>query len=224
LSSADEILLGGQLIEPNGNITNIDQFKVSDDFDKGETVYFDYEICSVFAKAGDVPPFLEGFCPHGGPNDVYRGRKLASSKLDKLGTWGLVLIMGEQDNGGGFGDIVQKVYKALKSEIDDAIEAGIGALVGGVFGPLGSAIGAALAWAVGKLIEWLVSLFDNPDDLVAAKTWQLRLEHRTQSYIEGLSTDELPAPKGTWASPMKKLAFKGDGGSYEVRAHWRAFT
>ena len=227
---ADQILLGGQLIMPSGKIKTIDQFMVGSDFDEGDIKYFDYEMCNSLSGGGqvDLANFsyldLDSLCPHGSLDNVYRGRKLAEGNL-KTGTYGLVLVMGEQDSG-GFGDVLAKIYGALEEEIDAAIEAAsaiAGAAVGS-FIPipgLGTAIGAVLGWVAGKIIEWFLALFDNQDDLVAAKSWSVTFEKKTKEYIKGLSPDSLDVPNGHWASAMKKMQMKGDGGHYEARLHWR---
>jgi hypothetical protein len=227
---SDQILLGGQLILPDGKIKTIDQFKVSDDFNKGQIKYYDWEMCNALTGGGqvDLSNFsyldIDGLCPHGSTTDIYRGRKLAEASL-ATGTYGLVLVMGEQDSG-GFGDVLEKIYDALEEEIDAAIEAA-SATVGGVVGSfipipgLGTAVGAVIGWVVGKIIEWFLALFDNQDDLVAAKSWSVTFEKKTKDYVQGLSNDHLATPKGTWASAMKSMQMKGDGGHYEARLHWR---
>jgi hypothetical protein len=230
-SASDELLISGSLIERDGNIVKIDRIKY-EDFDEGETRYLDYEMCNAFAGNPGMIGLYDtlGQCPHGSADDVYRGRKLAESRLGGPGTWGLVLVLGEQDDG-GFNSMMSDIYKKLKTEVDalmqqvfNAAGEAVGAALSAYLGPLGEAIGVALAWALGKLFEWFMSLLDNKDDLIAAKTWSVQLEHRTQSYVKSLASDNLPSPKGTWASPMKKWTFKGEGGHYEVRLHWRAYA
>lgn len=228
---SDEILLAGQLVEPNGNIKKITRFKVHDDFDKGDTRHYDY------SKCGDLPPGTHPFgadlCPNGSPSDRYVGRKLVTSTidLDKVpwpATLGLNLIMGEEDSG-GFSDIVQDVYNALKGEIEAELLA-LGAAAGGALGSIfpglgtaiGAAIGAALTWLVGELFEWLFTLFD--DDLIQARSWIVQLPSPELVAIQALASDHLSAPAGVWASPMKKIKFRGDGGEFHARLHWRVIT
>jgi hypothetical protein len=232
---ADAILLSGQLIAPSGKIIEIAKFTAGDDFDKGDRRWFDWELCSGVEGTALVDQFEGlGMCPHGSAKDPFRGRKLASSKLEGPwpGSWTLILLMGEEDDG-GFGDLVEEFYAAMKKEIGEAIEAlgdaaagAIGGAIGGIAGswagPIGSAIGAVIGFVVGKVIEWFVGLFDNKDDLVAVESWTIELENATKAYIKGRSEDDLEAPKGVWASPMKKIDFVGDGGRYQARLHWRA--
>lgn len=237
LSDSDEILLGGQLVEPNGAIKKFDRFKVSDDADAGEKFRFDYQLCGQLPRA-KLPPGMQIMCPNGGPDDVHAGRKLVAAGLDPQlipfpSTHGLLLVMGEQDSG-GFNDLLQDIYDALRDEIAaelDAIGVTAGSALGGALGSIvpglgtaiGSAIGAALGWVLGEFIEWLVGLFNNKDDLIAAKHWTIQLPSPELSAIQSLG-QSLPAPSGVWASPLKKLTFRGDGGKYEAHVHWRVFT
>lgn len=222
---ADEILLGGQIVEPSGNLKKIDRFKVSDDFDKGEIRYYDYSLCGSIPRK-DLPPYLAAMCPNGDTSDRYAGRKLGSAVPAAQGpsTFALVLVMGEEDTGGGFVDMLGAVYDALKDEIEKELQ-DLGAKAGeAIGGALGEAAGQILAWAVSEIIEWISSLFDNKDDLVQARSWLVELQSKRMSHVEGLAADHLPSPAGTWASPMKKLKFRGDGGAYDARLHWRART
>lgn len=223
-SGSDEILLGGHLITPAGVIKSIDHFKVSDDFDTGEVKRYDYSQCRDFPA--DTPAFiLEAACPRGNPADPYEGRKLGATLLGLDKPWpatvGLVLVMGEEDPGGGFGAWMQDIYAALDDEIkqqlkDWGVEAGSAEA-----GEIGAAIGAALAYVVGEFLDWLVNLFDNPDDPIAARSWTTRFNNPEMSSIRATVGDPVPAPSGIIASSMKRLDFVGDGGKYEVRLHWR---
>lgn len=233
---SDEILLGGQLVEPNGNIKKLDRFKVSDDFDAGEIRYYDFNKCK------DIPPELlplvqNDLCPNGGPDDIYRGRKLVGSTIDLQkfpfpATFSLVTILGEEDEG-GFGDIIQDIYDALKGELDKAFEAAgvaaggmlggaLGSVVPGIGNAVGAAIGAALGWLLGEFIEWLTGLFE--DDLIQARHWTIQLASPEMAAIRALAGNPLPAPAGVVASPLKKLTYTGDDGKYEAHLHWRAFA
>ncbi len=239
-SESDEILLGGQLIEPNGAIKKIDRFKVSDDFDKGETRNYDYSQCGTIPR-DDLPEIVtSNNCPNGGPNDQYAGRKLVTSSLDleKVpwpSTLGLVLVMGEEDDTGGFGELLQDIYGAIKDEVEAEFKAAgltAGAALGGLFGSvipglgtaIGAAIGAALAWLLGEFIEWLVGVFNNEDDRIQVKTWTIQLPSPELAAIRAMVGEPLPSPAGTLASAMKRIDFTGDGGKYRARLHWRVST
>lgn len=224
-SGSDEILLGGNLITPGGVVKKIERFKVSDDFDEGEAVYYDYELCNAFPP-GQVPYFIK--CSNGSRSDVYRGRKLEATLLGDDIPWpatlGLVLVMGEEDPGGGFGVMLQDIYAALEDEIKKKLDE-LGAEAGEAMGgDIGAAVGAALAYVAGAFLDWLVSLFNNEDDLVASKDWTIQLATPELDNIRTLSSDNLAAPAGVWASPMKSLQFRGDGGRYDMRLHWRVNT
>ena len=224
---SDEILLGGHLILPNGEQRRIQKFKVSDTFDQGDAKHYDYDGCQIIPGMGEVMREQGIGCFNGGPNDLFAGRKLISSKLDGPfpATYGIVLLMGEEDTAGGFTEFLEDTYKALESEIDTAFKAAgvaVGTAVGSFLPGIGNVVGAAIAAALGELADWIVGLVNNKDDKIASRHWTLRLKKADRAYIKGLSDDNLPAPQGTWASPMKRLDFKGDGGFYRVRMHWRA--
>ena len=223
-SGSDEILLGGQLITPGGIVKQIDRFKVSDDFDTGEVKRYDFSQCRDFPP--NTPDFLiEAKCPRGNPNDPYEGRKLGATLLGPDRPWpatvGLVLIMGEEDPGGGFGAWMQDVYAALDDEVKKKLNE-LGVEAGTALGDdLGAAIGAALAYVVGEFLDWLVNLFDNADDPIAAKSWTTQFNNPEMSSIRATVGDPVPTPNGIIGSSMKRLDFVGDGGKYEVRLHWR---
>jgi len=223
LSASDEILLSGQLIQRDGTIVKLDKWKW-ENFDAGEARYMDYELCkSLDPKMAKAYKDVGLGCTNGSANDVYAGRKIAETKLSGPGTYSIVLIMGEEDDG-GFGDMVNDLYKSVKEEIDAALMS-VGVVIGAALsvylGPLGEVIGMAIGYALTELVEWFVGLFENDDDIIKAKSWSVKFDQRTKSYVKGLATDNLPAPKNVWASPMKKLTFKGDGGHYDMRLHWR---
>jgi hypothetical protein len=224
LEGSDEIVLGGQLVTPTGKIKNIAEFRTKDEFDEGQSKFYDWEVCDILTAGGtiDVPSFASDACPHGSADNVYRGFTLASANLAK-GTYTLVLLMGELDDG-GFADILEDVYGALEDEVNAAIEAAggaVGAAFGSIIPGLGTAIGAVLGWIAAKIIEWFLDLFDNDDDLVASKSWQVSFDKKTVDYVKSITPNHLPTPNGTRASEMKKLTYTGDGGQYEVRLHWR---
>ncbi|MEZ4449174.1 MAG: hypothetical protein R3B09_06815 [Nannocystaceae bacterium] len=226
-SGSDEILMGGHLITPGGVIKKIDRFKVSDDFDPGETRYYDYSRCGDLPRSS-LPSFLSAMCPNGGPDDKYAGRKLSATNLGVDLPWpatvGLSLIMAEEDPGGGFGRFLEDSYGAIRDELNQQIEEYGTQLGGAAADEMGEAIGAVIARLLSEFIDWLVSLFDNPDDPIASKSWIVQLPSPEMSVLRGLASDPLPSPAGTWASPMKKLHFNGDGGKYDVRLHWRVRT
>ena len=221
-SGSDEILLGGQLITPGGVVKQIDRFKISDDFDTNEVKRYDFHNC----KDPNFPEFLrKSTCPFGNPKDIYEGRKLGATLLGLDKPWpatiGLVLIMGEEDPGGGFGAWVEGIYDSIKDELQKQLDKwGVQAGTA-LAGELGAAIGAVLAQVVGDFLGWLVNLCDNPDDPIASNNWITKFNSPEMSSIRATVGDPLPAPSGIIASSPKRLDFVGDGGKYEVRMHWR---
>ncbi len=230
-SAHDEILISGNLVDRDGNVTKIDRIKYQG-FSSGECKYLDYEAgaSGLFAPICQAAGHVDNICPHGSVDDVYHGRKLIDSKLSGPGVWVVMLVLGEQDDG-GFTGWMSDLYKQLKAEVDKLVEEvlqavgeTIGAALSTYLGPLGEALGVAIGWALGKLYEWLTSLIGDPeDDILGAFSWTTQFDQRTQAYVKTMSSDPLPSPKGTWATSMKKFTYKSQGGHYEMRWHWRAF-
>jgi len=222
---SDEILMGGSIVTPGGVVKKIDAFKVSDGFDDGDNVIYDYRRCKVLPANTDKS-ILKMVCPHGDPNDVSAGRKLAFTRLNIDIPWpatiAVVLTMGEQDSG-GFNQMVQDAYKALEDEIQKKLNE-LGVQVGtAIGGELGAVIGAVLAAVVGEFIGWLVSLFDTKDDVITSQNWIVQLNSPEMSVIRQMSNEPQSAAPGIWASPLKKLTFSGNGGVYHAGVHWRVF-
>jgi hypothetical protein len=230
-SAHDEVLISGYVIDRDGTLTKIDRIKY-EGFSSGTKKYLDYEPCANLPKEyAELMQTYYGMCNHGAADDIYRGRKLVETKIGGPGTWGFVLVLGEQDDG-GFSGWMGDIYKKLKSEIDTLVEGvlhgvgdAVGAALSSYIGPLGYAIGEALGWALGKLYEWVASLIGDPsDDILGAISWSITLQQRAQSWVKNyVGSGALASPKGTCASSMKKSPFKSQGGHYEVRWHWRAY-
>lgn len=218
---ADELMLGGHVIEPNGNIVDIGSWLVYDDFDQGEVMVFDWSVCR------ERGPEYSAYCPNGSAKDPYAGRRLVSSKFpaNTPASWAFVLVAGEQDDG-GFGDLLNDFYAELKDEIDEAV-VGLGGAVGSVafswLGPIGSAIGAAIGAALSALFEWFMNLWDNQDDFIAARSRTFTFKHNTEKHL-AQHEGRLPGPKGVIVGEMNAFDMVGDGGSYRVRYHWRVFS
>lgn len=110
----------------------------------------------------------------------------------------------------------------MKDELEDAVnELGTqaGAAIGGAIGQL---IAGVIVWVVNELIDWLVTLFDNVDDPISTQSWIITLQDTTQATIDALTAGGLSTPAGITGSQMKLLNFRGDGGRFEARLHWRA--
>lgn len=191
---SDEILLGGHGIDPTGKIIKIPQWKVSNDFDKGETRWY---------------------TPH---------RKVVEYSLAAGNYWPkpyvITLAMGEED-GGGFYDILKSIWDKVGKEVSAAIGAAVGAAIGAAVGSSVPVIGTIIGAVVGALIGWLITLFDNPDDFVDLVSWTLWLGARHKPYFQSLGgltyqNDQFIAPPG-W------MKFRGDGGKYDAELYWKVW-
>ncbi|MBX7080372.1 MAG: hypothetical protein K1X88_14340 [Nannocystaceae bacterium] len=230
VSGADELLIGGTLLHRT-KVSTIDRIKY-EGFESGDKRYKDYEPCAAYSRdLVDSNPFLSDACPHGGPGDLYAGRKIIGADLEGPGTYALVLVVGEQDIGGGFTQLIADVYDALSREIQAALDdlgIAVGALLSTYLGPIGEFLGVVLGKALGAFFGWLINeVINNQDDYIGSWTWTIELTERTQSYLATRWDDPLPTPKGTWASDMKKFEFRGkdkDDGDYVLRLHFRAFA
>ena len=56
---------------------------------------------------------------------------------------------------------------------------------------------------------------------IAMRFWRLTFHDRSLAYARANAKDPLEAPKGVFASTMRKLSFVGDGGRYDAGMHWR---
>jgi hypothetical protein len=188
LSDSDEINIGGVRTDPFGHTKVIDEFVVSDDFDEGEVV-----------------------------NYAGLGHKLTGWELVTNQGWPIsyviTLAMAEKDDG-GFWAFLQKLWEKIKEKAEALIGAGIGAAVGGA---LGGVLGAIVGAVVGALIGWIISLFDNEDDIIGAIPVTLSLGAATKSYYDWAKLTSSEGLKTT-------LHFKGDGGYYRARLRYKVFT
>ena len=185
-NSSDEINIGGTKIEPNGDTHMIDQFVVSDDFDEGEKVGF-----------GGGRLFAEWNLVDGG-NDFPK-------------PYPLIMAMAEKDDGGFY-----KFLKELWNLIDEKVTAAIAGAIGAAIGALiGNVIGAIVGFIVGAFIGWLISLFDNQDDILGVKPLTLWLGAATRSYYEAVGLLKNPPN-------LFNIDFTGDGGHYRVWCYFRA--
>jgi hypothetical protein len=175
-------------------------------------------------KAGrDIYEGLNPPVCHGHMSDPYRGKVMVATKLDGPwpGTYGLVLLMVEEDYG-GFNNLLNDLYAAIKDELDAAINELGATAAEAIGGAIGNVIGAVVVWIVSELVEWIASLFDNVDDPLQAKSWIVELPDPTKETIDAKAAGGLVVPSGLRASKMKALTFTGDGGEFKARMHWRA--
>lgn len=233
-SSGDEILLGGFVTLSNGTVKPRAPWTVSTDFDQGETMPYPPSRRPVRWTSFK---FFETQFPQGN----ILGREAVDSihvPWPRLYSFGFV--MGERD-GGGFPAILQELVKALLDElapyVEEILAGAVGAAIGAALGaaaggPVGAAIGAVVGLIVGELVEWIFGLFrqlfDNPDDLLAERTYQLRLPSSKAEEIHKLpgTVSKLANGKTEFVGNSQVIRFEGGddsgGGIYDVEVFWKA--
>ena len=152
---SDEINLGAVKTTPSGDVSIIDQFEVSDDFDEGEKVTY---------------PGI--------------GRKLTGWNIVTSEPWphvyAIALAMAEKDDG-GFYKFLKELWDYVDDKVNALIAAGIGAAIGA---EVGGILGAVVGAVVGAIIGWLINLFDNEDDIVGTKVLTMTLASARKSYYD----------------------------------------
>lgn len=232
-SASDEILLGGFFALANGTVKQTGLWTVSEDFDKGETEPHPSKRPIRWAS---FKLFHTQFP---------KGNLLGKEPVDSVNIpWPRVytfgFIMGERDAGGGFPAIVTELVKALldkiapyvKKYLAAAIGTGIGAAVGSALGPIGTIIGSVVGAIVGQLVDWIFSIFkeifDDPDDVLAERTYLLNLSSSRAEEIHKLpgTVKKLPNGKTEFVSKSQTIRFVGGddsaGGIYDVEVFWKA--
>ena len=187
---SDEIAMGGAAVDTKGNTHIVGDFMVHDDFDKGDQV------------------------------DLGFGRTfftwdLATNPAGFPYVYGAVLAMAEKDSG-GFYKMLKEIWEVVSGEVRTLIAGAVGALIGSILGGPFAAFGAIVGAAIGVFIDWLISLLDNPDDLIRVKALTMTLTSTAKSYYDWA---KLTSPQG-WT---KTIRFKGDGGIYDVDVAYRVF-
>ncbi len=146
---SDEIDLGGIAVDETGDTSKISAFRVSSDFDTGETK--DFSPDKTLVQFGVV---------EGGENwpKVYR----------------VTLTMAERD-WGDFPSWIGKLYEKVKGRLKEYLSvaiAGVGGAIGGILGTLvGAVAGWVVGWIVDNVIGWVQSLWE--DDIIATHTFTL---------------------------------------------------
>jgi hypothetical protein len=184
---SDEINMGGTAVDPLGNTSMVNQFQVSDDFDEGEVV--DWGMGKVFTT-WNLATAPEGF-PY---------------------LYSAIIALAEKDDG-GFYKFLHDLWDGVSKEVTAAIGAAVGAAIGGA---IANALGAVVGAIVGALIGWIISLFNNPDDIVGVKTVYMTLAASTKSYYDWA---QLTAPLG-W---QHAFDFTRDG-HYRVATSHKIFA
>ncbi len=137
-------------------------------------------------------------------------RELATFRAD-VGSWpwhaSIVLLLAERD-AGGFAKFLDKVYDKVKDKISQqvskAVAAGLIKFIGKI---LASIIGAAVAWAVNRVLKWLIDVIkDDVFTPVTTGVWiqsEKALRHASE-VLHGFT------------SPPQVARFKQFGGTYEM--------
>jgi hypothetical protein len=202
---ADEIIMGGFAIAPDGTMQKIDVFTVSNDFD-----------------AGEVRTYYPQSSKHFTPDDPYRGRRLATLPLASNAEWPatytLVVFMGEED-GGGFGQFLGDIYGRVADEVKALILAQSIQL--GAF--LGPAIAQVVGFVMDLLVDFLSILFGNKDDYVDRMETTLTIGSPNKADFATIAEHETHVPPNVWASRQWTKKYLGDGGYYKCKFHWRVW-
>ena len=188
---SDEIALGGTAVDDNKVATKINEFRVRNGFDDGESKRYS-------------PP-----------------RNLATFSLDNLNypaDFLVVLALAEKD-GGGLSNFISKLWEEIKDEVTiimaavgAAAGAAAGAAIGGglgtaIAGPLGTVIGLVAGAILGALIGWLISALK--DDIFEPKSAALQLPSANATFAGNSLT-----------SPQFTLNFRDHGGYYRAYYSW----
>lgn len=189
---SDEIAMGGVFLDPEGNTSTQDEFRVRNGYDDGDV------------KRYNPPRILESF---------------NVTNSNDIQTYSAVITLAEKD-GGGFSGFLNDLYEAIKSELQvilTALGAAAGTWIGGqiggavgtaVGGPLGTVIGIAAGAILGAIIGALISAFK--DDIFDPQMATIALPSSNASFQNNRLT-----------SPIDVLHFRGHGGHYAVKYDWQ---
>jgi len=163
--------MGGFAVDPDGTTRVIDQFKISHDFDAGESVTFP-GVGKLFAEW----QLIEGSATNPWPLVYAAG-----------------VAMAEKDQG-GFWQFLHDLWKLVADKVIALIVAGVGAGIGGA---IGGVIGAAVGFVVGGLVGLIIGLFDDPDDILGTHHFELWLGSALGSYYDWAGLTKSPPDKFT---------------------------
>lgn len=191
----DDILMGTSCYMPNGARVAGAEWKVGE---------FSHTRSDRMAKRS----FVTSSAPYGRKLGTLGLGDVEGANWPHAYSW-LVVLM-EQDDG-GFAALLRKLWDSIGAEVTkylkDAAYAGIGALIGSAFPGLGTLVGAVVGWLVGKVAEFLIQLFDNPDDYIDTVSIDITLANNWHSYFAQ------SVWKGPRSEPFRR-SFAGDGGRY----------
>jgi hypothetical protein len=163
---SDAIDIGGTSVSDKGVTKKIDPFRVSSNFDDGESVTYN-------------------------PARVLRSFPLDSNYPK---TFSVLLAMAEKDRSGGFWSYINKLFDAVKTQvlsilkkIADKISQTLAKLFGGKLGQIISSIASMI---LSKIIDWLTGLFKNYDDIFEPQVVTIGLDKATATFNGSLSTSQ----------------------------------
>jgi hypothetical protein len=153
-------------VSDKGVTKKIDPFRVSSNFDDGESVTYN-------------------------PARVLRSFPLDSNYPK---TFSVLLAMAEKDRSGGFWSYINKLFDAVKTQvlsilkkIADKISQTLAKLFGGKLGQIISSIASMI---LSKIIDWLTGLFKNYDDIFEPQVVTIGLDKATATFNGSLSTSQ----------------------------------
>ncbi|MEJ6396944.1 hypothetical protein [Yoonia sp. 208BN28-4] len=188
----DEIAAGGVAVNWNEDTTQINEFRVGNSFDDGESKFYN-------------PP-----------------RVLKNFSLDDAefpADFMVAMALAEKDNG-GLSKFIDDLWEAIRDHVEViliavgaaaglAIGAGVGGTVGtAIGGPLGTIIGLAAGAIIGALVGWLISALK--DDIFEPQSAAVRLPSHDSAFAGGSLT-----------SPTMTLNFRNHGGHYRAYYSWQ---
>lgn len=180
----DNIDMGGTSINDKGVTSKIDTFRVSSHFDDGETVNYN------------------------------PAKNLRSFALDSNypKTFAVVLAIAEKDSDGGFFTYVDKLFKAVRQEINDILKKlaeGAQITLAAIFGErIGEILYSLATMVLSKLWDWITGWFKNYDDIFEAKAVTISVRSATATFNGSLTTGQ------------RSLYYHGHGGQYLVKYSW----
>jgi len=179
----DEIDLGGTTVDETGDTHTITKFRVGSNFDDGEQVAF------------SPPRSFTVF-------NLTEGTAYPKAYF-------VTLVLAEVDMG-GLSEFLNNLLVKVKERVTAALIAAFGAL-GSSGGPVGAIIGAGVGFVVGKVFDWLKSVWS--DDVFKPVTASVNITSLNAQW-----------PGGRTDSPEAIATFEGHGGKYEVTYDWHMFA
>ena len=188
---SDEIDFGGVATDAALNSAVMGRFRVSSDFDDGETVTF------------NPPRIVHTF-------DLMNPAWWPKSLL-------VTFMLAEIDSG-GFNDTLVELLKKIRGIVEKeltklavatvggAIGAGVGSAIPFIGTVVGMVIGAVVGYIVGAVFDWLIGMFNDDDFAPAAIPVVVPSVHHRWA--------------GAMDTPEWFVSMRGHGGHYEVRGDW----